>query len=88
MEMHDDIRFLKYSSPAYIQIEVKGELDKKLSEYLGGLEIKWKTYKNEIRISQLEGEISDQSSLLGVLNSLYNMRFPLIKLRVYNGSLY
>jgi hypothetical protein len=82
MNMPDDISFLKYSSPAHIQIEVKGELDKRLSDYLGGLEIAWRTDRNKIKISRLEGEITDQTSLMGVLNALYDMRFPIINVIV------
>jgi hypothetical protein len=78
----DDITFLTYSSPVHIQIEVKGALDKKLSEYLGGLKIEWRTDRNKTKISRLEGEITDQASLMGVLNALYDMRFPLINVMV------
>jgi hypothetical protein len=78
----DDITFLTYSSPVHIQIEVKGALDKKLSDYLGGLKIEWRTDRNKTKISRLEGEITDQASLMGVLNALYNMRFPLINVMV------
>ena len=82
MNLPDDISFLTYSSPAYIQIEVKGELDKKLSDYLGGLKIDWRADRNKTRISHLEGEIPDQASLIGVLNALYNMRFPIISVEL------
>ena len=82
MDFSDDINFLTYSSPVHIQIEVKGALDKKLSEYLGGLKIEWRTDRNKTKISRLEGEITDQASLMGVLNALYDMRFPLINVMV------
>jgi len=87
MKALEDISFLKYYSPAHIQIEVKGTLDKKLSDYLGGLKIDWRSDKNKINISCLEGQIADQASLFGVLNTLYNMRFPLIKVIVNGESL-
>ena len=82
MELPDDINFLTYSSPAHIHIEVKGALDKKLSDYLGGLKIEWRTDRNKTKISHLEGEITDQTSLMGVLNTLYDMRFPIINVIV------
>ncbi len=82
MDIYEDLRSLKYYSPAHTQIEVKGMLDKNLSEYLGGLKINWRTDKNKIKISHLEGEISDQTSLIGVLNTLYNMRFPIISVKL------
>jgi hypothetical protein len=82
MDFPDDINSLTYSSPTHIQIEVKGALDKKLSDYLGGLKIEWRIDRNKTKISRLEGEITDQASLMGVLNALYNMRFPLINVMV------
>jgi len=82
--MNTDKNFstLNYYSPAHIQIEVKGILDKKLTDYLGGLNISWLTDRNKLKISRLEGEIPDQTSLMGILNSLYIMRFPIINVMV------
>ena len=82
MDFSDDINFLTYSSPVRIQIEVKGALEKKLSDYLGGLKIEWRTDRNKTKISRLEGKITDQASLIGVLNALYDMRFPIINVVV------
>jgi len=82
MDFPDDINSLTYSSPTHIQIEVKGPLDKKLSDYLGGLKIEWRTDRNKTKISRLEGEITDQASLMGILNALYDMRFPIINVIV------
>jgi len=82
MNVREDLSSLKFYSPAHTQIEVKGMLDKNLSEYLGGLKIDWRTDKNKIKISRLEGEIADQASLIGVLNALYNMRFPIISVEL------
>jgi hypothetical protein len=62
-------------------IGVKGELKKNLSEIFGGLSISYKTVNNTI-ISYLEGEIIDQAELIGILNTLFNMRYPIINVRM------
>ena len=64
-------------------IGVKGKLEKDLSEIFGGLSISYKT-ENNITISYLEGEIIDQAELIGILNTLFNMRFPIINVKMDN----
>ena len=62
-------------------IGVKGKLEKDLSEIFGGLSIKHKK-ENDGIVSYLEGEIIDQAELIGILNTLFNMRFPIIKVKM------
>ena len=62
-------------------IGVKGKLDKSLSDILGGLSISHRIDNNN-KMSYLEGEIIDQAELIGILNTLYNMRFPIISVKV------
>ena len=64
-------------------IGVKGKLEKNLSEIFGGLSISYKTDKDNT-ISYLEGEIIDQAELIGILNTLFNMRFPIINVKMDN----
>ena len=63
------------------KIEVMGKLNKSLSDVLGGALISHQTINNKI-ISHLEGKIIDQSELIGILNTLYNMRFEIISVKV------
>ncbi len=65
-------------------IGVKGKLEKDFSEIFGGLAISHKM-ENNITISYLEGEIIDQAELIGILNTLFNMRFPIIKVKMDNA---
>ncbi len=62
-------------------IEVKGKLEENFSEIFGGLSIKHKM-ENNITISYLEGKIIDQAELIGILNTLFNMRFPIINVKM------
>ena len=82
MNVPDSLRDINFSSPVNARIEVKGKLDKNLSEYLCGLKITNLLIEKKTRISRLEGEITDQAALMGVLNTLYNMRFPIINVMV------
>lgn len=72
------------SSPVDICIEVKGILNKDLSEVLGGLNIRNHTTSDGVSISHIEGVVSDQAALIGIMNALYNMRFPIINVKMNN----
>ena len=72
---------INISSPVNVSIEVKGSLDKTLSDLLGGLKI-----RNKSSVSYVEGIVADQAALVGILNTLFNMRFPIIKVMTNNTS--
>ena len=72
---------INISSPVNVSIEVKGSLDKTLSDLLGGLNI-----RNKSSVSYVEGIVADQAALVGILNTLFNMRFPIIKVMTNNTS--
>ena len=74
---------------ATYRILVQGGLDRRWSARLGGLEIQVFNPEDDDYITQLMGELLDQAALFGVLNSLYNMHYPLIScvcLEVNDGS--
>lgn len=68
---------IEYLNSSNFKIEVEGELDENLSENFGSLSISHKT-NGDNTISCLKGEIIDQAELIGILNTLYNMRFSII----------
>ena len=81
---------LDMTGPATYRILVQGGLDRRWSARLGGLEIQVFSSEDDDYITQLTGELLDQAALFGVLNSLYNMRYPLIScvyLEVNDGSI-
>jgi hypothetical protein len=78
----NSISKIRYSSPANFSITIKGRLDKNLSDNFGGLTIhNLSTYDNT-QISYLEGKILDQAALIGVLISLYNMRYTILTIEI------
>ncbi len=68
---------LKSEQSAFYHIEVQGALSSSWSDYLGGLKISVKSGQG-ISYTILEGELLDQAALMGVLDSLYNLGFPLL----------
>ena len=67
-------------SPAKYKISIVGILEESLSDRLFGLTIK-NTEPDQSTgkpVATLKGRIADQAALLGVLNTLYYMRMPLL----------
>ena len=67
-------------SSAEYQISVMGFLDENMSDRLGGLTILNMNPDQSAGdfMVTLTGQVRDQAALFGVLNTLYNMRMPLI----------
>jgi hypothetical protein len=71
---------INFEQPAIYSIQVSGFLDKSWSDRLGGLEILCCEPEGSDgpQVTILTGELIDQAALLGVLNALYNWRYPLL----------
>ena len=61
----------------YYIIQVEGLLDEVWAERLGGMKLRTIRRKNLPPVTTLKGRLTDQAELLGVLNSLYNLRVTL-----------
>ena len=59
--------------PATYRIIVQGTLDKKWSDYCGGMMIEHDILLDQYPMTTLTGRLIDQAALIGVLNSLYDM---------------
>jgi len=70
-----------YSSTVFL-IEVKGKVDKSLSDTLGNLNISYNTIDEKTTVSRLHGKVLDQTALMGILNALYEMRLPIVGLKI------
>ena len=64
--------------PAMYRICILGTLDKKWSDYCGGMTIEHDILLNQYPMTTLTGQLIDQSALIGVLNSLYDMGCPIL----------
>ena len=79
-------RHLKLWTPATYRIEVEGALDESWSDRLGGLRIRSRQRADESTVTTLSGRMRDQAELSGVLNSLYELHLPILKVEVLTGS--
>jgi hypothetical protein len=72
-----------YEHPGIYYIHIAGRLDKSWEDRLGGLSID--SIEGDDQSNQsftvLKGCLPDQAALLGVLNTLYNLRYPILFVR-------
>ena len=73
----------RYDCPGIYAIHIAGRLDKSWADRLGGLTITFTEEDDEgnQRVTILKGWLPDQAALLGVLDTLYNLRYPLLLVR-------
>ena len=70
---------LRLENPAVYHIQVQGLLDPEWSTRLSGLAIQSQAFKSDkMPITTLSGQLRDQAALFGVLNTLYDLRLPLL----------
>lgn len=69
-----------YNQPGIYVIRVAGVLDVQWSERLGGLTITLSESAGDqdMPVSVLTGWLADQASLCGVINTLYDSRYPVL----------
>jgi hypothetical protein len=71
-------RILRADEKAVYQIRIRGHLDESWSDNLSGMAIAPFPEKEGSGETSLSGELADQAALMGVLNTLFDMRFSLI----------
>jgi len=76
---------LKLWTPATYRIEVEGALDESWSDRLGGMQISARRRVDQSTVTTLTGRMKDQAELSGVLNSLYELHLPILKVAVVKG---
>ena len=64
--------------PATYRISIMGTLDKKWSDYYGGMTIENVSDPERFAMTWLNGRLADQSALMGVLNALYDIGCPIL----------
>ncbi|BHH84755.1 hypothetical protein [Desulforhopalus sp. 52FAK] len=73
---------IKMGDTVTYRICVQGYLEDVWSDRLANMTIQANVDNKESPETELVGIIKDQSELLGVLNSLYELRFPILYLAV------
>jgi len=72
----------EFDLPATYRIRVKGYLDDRWSDRLGGMEISSIDQDEGARETILVGWLPDQAGLCGVLNALYNLQLVLLSVEL------
>ena len=72
---------LLFDRRATYQIRVQGRLDPTWSERLEGMTIRLPKGEARPPVTTMEGELSDQAALAGVLNTLYELHLPILLVR-------
>ena len=75
-----------FNRPGNYRIRVQGFLDKKWSERLGGLRITTSKTGDQKSVTVLQGRVSDQAELAGVLSTIYQRHLTLLSVEHLNGD--
>ena len=71
---------IDFGGPATYRIVVKGELGEKWSDRLAGLAISTAEREGEAPKTTLVGRIRDQAELSAVLDTLYGLHLPILRI--------
>ena len=72
---------IPFDRPAIYQISVQGRIEPDWSDRLAGMALRLTTQDGRPPVTTLDGELSDQAALLGVLNSLYELHLTILSVR-------
>jgi hypothetical protein len=78
MEEGTYLKGFKIGTPTQYRIRVLGGLESSWSDYLSGMSIKTNHAGEHVKVTTLSGRLLDQAALSGVLNTLYEMHYPLL----------
>lgn len=78
------IRPLGVDQAARYQIVVQGKLDRTWSEHFGGMDISQRKVLGMGTVTILQGVVTDQARLFGILNSLRDLGLPLLRVECLN----
>lgn len=73
---------LHADQPAWYRVRLQGVLDSDWSTFLQGMDV---VRVEDSTVTVLVGEVMDQAALMGVLNFVYNLGYPLLSVE-YVGA--
>lgn len=77
----------EFSSPGYYRIEVQGELLRNWSERIGAMQVLPPSALENKAVTVLQGRVSDQAELSGILNTLHELHLPLLSVQYLGDEL-
>jgi hypothetical protein len=69
---------IPFDRPVMYQIRVQGRIDPDWSDRLEGMALRLTTQDGSLPVTTLDGELSDQAALLGVLNTVYELHLTVL----------
>jgi hypothetical protein len=78
-------QFKLWTSATY-RIEVEGLLAESWSDRLAGMRISARKRLDQTTVTTLDDRLMDQAELSGLLNSLYDLHRPILKVEVVTGE--
>jgi hypothetical protein len=83
MKRHkNSISDYNFKKAAIYKIVVQGEIDDNWADRLNDMQINVDQQKGKQPISSIVGEITDQSALSGILNTLYELQMTVISVKM------
>ena len=79
MTTANDIRDIEFGAPATYRIVVKGTLSDDWSSRLAGMALSVVTSESGSSHTTLVGSLRDQAQLNGVLETLYDLHLPILR---------
>ena len=79
-------RGFTFDTAAVYRIGVQGFLDKSWSDRMNGVDIRVRNRPDGAPMTVLTGRFVDQAALAGVLNTLYDLGFPLLKVELIEAQ--
>ena len=70
-----------FSASGYYRIEVQGHLSQNWSDRFGAMQLFLPAPQLENPVAVLQGRVSDQAELAGILNSLYELHLTLLSVQ-------
>lgn len=86
MTKNDNINDIDFGAPATYRIVVKGELSQDWSLRLAGMTITVTTSPSGSSHTELVGLLRDQAQLNGILETLYELHLPILRIEEGAGS--
>jgi hypothetical protein len=77
---------LNLATPATYRIRVQGHIGSDWDDRFGGMTLKCETTAENLKTTILMGHLPDQAALSGVLNTIYDLHLPLLKVECIDES--
>ena len=71
----------QFSAPGNYRIEVQGALRPDWSDRFGAMRMLAQAPRAQHPVTVLQGHVSDQAELAGILNTLYELHLPLLSVQ-------